>query len=83
MSRRYFTASRSASCSSEREWAAVVGDLQAHVWETPGHCADHVSYWFETERVVFAADVLFTLGCGRVRLERLEWDPYISFAVLE
>ena len=43
-----------------------VGDLRAHVWETPGHCADHVSYWFETERVVFAADVLFTLGCGRV-----------------
>ena len=27
--------------------------------------------------------LLDTLGCGRVRLERLEWDPYISFAVLE
>src|SRR5919112_3832878 len=43
-----------------------VGDLKAEVWETPGHCADHVSYWFAGERVVFAADTLFTLGCGRV-----------------
>ena len=44
----------------------VVGDLQAHVWETPGHCADHVSYWFAADRALFCADVLFTLGCGRV-----------------
>jgi hydroxyacylglutathione hydrolase len=43
-----------------------VGDLQAHVWETPGHCADHISYWFAADRALFCADVLFTLGCGRV-----------------
>lgn len=43
-----------------------VGDLQAHVWETPGHCSDHVSYWFAADRVLFAGDTLFTLGCGRV-----------------
>ncbi|MGO4706953.1 hydroxyacylglutathione hydrolase [Microvirga sp. 2MCAF38] len=43
-----------------------VGDLEAHVWETPGHCSDHVSYWFAPERAVFAGDTLFTLGCGRV-----------------
>lgn len=23
-----------------------VGDLEAEVWETPGHCLDHVTYWF-------------------------------------
>jgi hydroxyacylglutathione hydrolase len=44
----------------------LVGDLQAHVWETPGHCADHVSYWFAADRALFAGDTLFTLGCGRV-----------------
>jgi hydroxyacylglutathione hydrolase len=50
-----------------REGDAVqVGSLSAEVWETPGHCADHVSYWFAGEGVVFAADTLFTLGCGRV-----------------
>jgi hydroxyacylglutathione hydrolase len=43
-----------------------VGSLQAHVWETPGHCADHVSYWFAADRDLFAGDTLFTLGCGRV-----------------
>ncbi|MGO4572187.1 hydroxyacylglutathione hydrolase [Microvirga sp. 2TAF3] len=43
-----------------------VGDLQAHVWETPGHCNDHVSYWFAADRALFAGDTLFTLGCGRV-----------------
>ena len=43
-----------------------VGELSAAVWETPGHCRDHVTYWFERDRVVFAGDTLFTLGCGRV-----------------
>ncbi|MCK2053722.1 hydroxyacylglutathione hydrolase [Methylobacterium sp. 37f] len=43
-----------------------VGDLAAEVWETPGHCADHVTYWFAEAGVVFAGDTLFTLGCGRV-----------------
>ena len=43
-----------------------VGGLQAHVWETPGHCVDHVSYWFAADRALFAGDTLFTLGCGRM-----------------
>ena len=44
----------------------LVGTLQARVLETPGHCADHVSYWFEEDRALFAGDTLFTLGCGRM-----------------
>jgi hydroxyacylglutathione hydrolase len=44
----------------------LVGDLQAEVWDTPGHCADHISYWFEADRALFAGDTIFTLGCGRV-----------------
>ncbi len=43
-----------------------VGGLQAHVWDTPGHCLDHVSYWFAADRALFAGDTLFTLGCGRM-----------------
>ena len=43
-----------------------VGDLSAEVWETPGHCADHVTYWFADSGIVFSGDTLFTLGCGRV-----------------
>jgi hydroxyacylglutathione hydrolase len=43
-----------------------VGELAAHVWETPGHCRDHISLWFAADRALFAGDTLFTLGCGRV-----------------
>ena len=43
-----------------------VGELSAHVWETPGHCRDHIAYWFAADRALFAGDTLFTLGCGRV-----------------
>jgi hydroxyacylglutathione hydrolase len=43
-----------------------VGGLQAQVLETPGHCDDHISYWFEDDRLLFAGDTLFTLGCGRM-----------------
>jgi hydroxyacylglutathione hydrolase len=56
-----------------------VGDLQAQVWETPGHCADHVSYWFAADQAVFAGDTLFTLGCGRV----LEGTPADLWASLQ
>lgn len=44
----------------------AVGGLTASVWETPGHCADHVSYHFAQSGVIFSGDTLFTLGCGRV-----------------
>lgn len=44
----------------------AVGSLQGEVWETPGHCADHVAYVFRDAGIVFAGDTLFTLGCGRV-----------------
>jgi hydroxyacylglutathione hydrolase len=44
----------------------LVGTLEARILETPGHCMDHVSYWFEQNGVLFAGDTLFTLGCGRM-----------------
>lgn len=43
-----------------------VGALLARVLETPGHTLDHVSYVFDTEKALFAADTLFSIGCGRV-----------------
>jgi hydroxyacylglutathione hydrolase len=43
-----------------------VGDLLARVLETPGHTLDHVSYVFDAEKALFAADTLFSIGCGRV-----------------
>jgi len=46
--------------------AVKVGDLTARVLETPGHTLDHVSYVFDSEKALFAADTLFSVGCGRV-----------------
>lgn len=43
-----------------------VGSLQARVLETPGHTLDHISYVFDSEKALFAADTLFSLGCGRM-----------------
>jgi hydroxyacylglutathione hydrolase len=44
----------------------MVGGLAFDVLDTPGHCPDHIAYWLKAERVVFAGDTLFALGCGRV-----------------
>jgi hydroxyacylglutathione hydrolase len=61
-----------------------VGDLAAHVWETPGHCMDHVAYWFAADRALFAGDTIFTLGCGRVMesTHAQMWDSLTRLAAL-
>jgi hydroxyacylglutathione hydrolase len=41
------------------------GSLRARVFDTPGHTAGHICYWFEKEKLLFSADTLFALGCGR------------------
>ena len=43
-----------------------VGNLSARVLETPGHTLDHICYIFDSEKVAFLADTLFSVGCGRV-----------------
>jgi hydroxyacylglutathione hydrolase len=43
-----------------------IGSLLARVLETPGHTLDHISYVFDNEKALFAADTLFSIGCGRV-----------------
>ena len=50
------------------EEGAVIpfGHHGIYVIETPGHTAGHVSYYIPTANVVFTADTLFALGCGRL-----------------
>ena len=43
-----------------------VGKLTANVIETPGHTSGHVTYWFHADKLAFAGDTLFSIGCGRV-----------------
>lgn len=42
------------------------GEESVRVLETPGHTAGHVSYYLPGSGVLFAADTLFALGCGRL-----------------
>ncbi|NNM71109.1 hydroxyacylglutathione hydrolase [Enterovirga aerilata] len=62
----------------------AVGDLSAEVWDTPGHCRDHIAYWFSAEKAVFAGDTIFTLGCGRVMESTMDemWRSLERFAAL-
>jgi hydroxyacylglutathione hydrolase len=36
------------------------------VFDCPGHTLGHVAYHFSDDYLLFAADTLFSLGCGRV-----------------
>lgn len=61
-----------------------VGSLLGRVLETPGHTLDHVSYVFDDEKVVFAADTLFSIGCGRVfeGTYPMMWDSLLKLRAL-
>jgi len=54
------------------------GRHEIKVMETPGHTAGHVSYHFPDEGILFAADTLFAIGCGRL----LECKPPVMFESL-
>jgi hydroxyacylglutathione hydrolase len=43
-----------------------VGSLDGQVFETPGHTAGHISYFFAADKIAFVGDTLFSIGCGRV-----------------
>ena len=43
-----------------------VGQLSANVIETPGHTLGHITFWFHGDKLAFAGDTLFSIGCGRV-----------------
>lgn len=42
------------------------GAFTAKVFDTPGHTAGHITYWFPGAKVAFAGDTMFALGCGRL-----------------
>jgi hydroxyacylglutathione hydrolase len=55
------------------------GREEIRVMETPGHTAGHVSYYLPDSGVLFAADTLFAIGCGRL----LECEPPVMFESLK
>jgi hydroxyacylglutathione hydrolase len=61
-----------------------VGNLLARVLETPGHTLDHISYVFDNDKALFAADTLFSIGCGRVfeGNHPMMWDSLLKLRAL-
>lgn len=61
-----------------------VGTLSAGVIETPGHTLGHIAYYFDADRICFAGDTLFSLGCGRVfeTPYPVMWDSLEKLAAL-
>jgi hydroxyacylglutathione hydrolase len=61
-----------------------VGNLLARVLETPGHTLDHLSYVFDNDKALFAADTLFSIGCGRVFEGNypMMWDSLLKLRAL-
>lgn len=42
------------------------GSFDAHVLDTPGHTAGHISYYLPDPGVAFVGDTMFSMGCGRL-----------------
>lgn len=59
----------------------LFGNNTVRVIETPGHTAGHVCYHLPDSKLLFAADTLFALGCGRL-FERPASDMWASLQKL-
>jgi len=42
------------------------GADKVEIIETPGHTKDHVCFYFPNSHVIFTADTIFSMGCGRM-----------------
>ena len=61
-----------------------VGSLEGRVLDTPGHTAGHIVYVFDADKLLFAGDTLFSIGCGRVIEGSAEqmWDSLVKLRAL-
>jgi len=57
-----------------------VGSLAGEVYETPGHTAGHISFFFPLEKLAFVGDTLFSIGCGRVieGTAKMMWESLLK-----
>jgi hydroxyacylglutathione hydrolase len=61
-----------------------VGSLTAEVIETPGHTLGQINYFFPEDKLLFAGDTLFSIGCGRVIEGTMEqmWQSMLKLRAL-
>lgn len=44
----------------------TIGSIAAEILHMPGHTDGHIVYYLPTEQILFAGDILFPMGCGRL-----------------
>lgn len=44
----------------------IFGDEPVEIIKTPGHTKDHICFYFPHSHILFTADTLFSMGCGRM-----------------
>jgi hydroxyacylglutathione hydrolase len=61
-----------------------VGSLEARVIETPGHTSAPATLYFPADKLLFAGDTLFSIGCGRVIEGTMEmmWQSMLKLRAL-
>ena len=42
------------------------GNIEARVFDVPGHTRGHIAYYIEAASAAFVGDTIFALGCGRL-----------------
>jgi hydroxyacylglutathione hydrolase len=64
--------------------AVSVGNLSARAIETPGHTLGQINYFFAADKLLFAGDTLFSIGCGRVieGTPALMWESLVKLRAL-
>jgi hydroxyacylglutathione hydrolase len=62
----------------------TVGNLSARAIETPGHTLGQINYFFAADKLLFAGDTLFSIGCGRVieGTPAQMWDSLLKLRAL-
>jgi len=44
----------------------IFGKSKVRILHIPGHTLGHICFFFESEKIAFTGDTLFSLGCGRI-----------------
>jgi hydroxyacylglutathione hydrolase len=57
----------------------TLGNCTANIIDVSGHTIGHIAYWFQADNIVFSADSLMALGCGRL----FEGTQPMAWATLE
>tara|TARA_B100000029_G_scaffold148961_1_gene144247 strand:- start:9137 stop:9856 length:720 start_codon:yes stop_codon:yes gene_type:complete len=52
------------SVSDQEIWVAE--NFKSKILHIPGHTSGHICFYFESEKIAFTGDTLFSLGCGRI-----------------